>query len=97
MYNSYSATHDDAYYGNRLIKGYDVCIGCCFNKTSLSIINPDLLKDYFNAPLGTYVKFRRFLEYYGKVLKSPLGFSEGSDWKKKRRILSQVFHYDFIK
>jgi hypothetical protein len=79
------------------MKGYDVCIGCCFNKTSLCIINPDLLKDYFNAPLGTYVKFRPVLEYFDKIIKNTVGFSEGSDWKKKRKIFSQVFHYDFIK
>ena len=78
------------------MKGYDVCIGCCLNKVSLHLINPDLLKDYFNAPLETYIKFKPTLTYFNKVLKNTLFFSEAADWKNKRKIFSQVFHYDFI-
>ena len=25
-----------------------------------------------------------------------MAFSEGDDWKKKRRIISSVFHFDFL-
>ena len=31
-----------------------------------------------------------------RVVGSGLAFSEGDDWKKKRRIVCNVFHFDFL-
>lgn len=40
------------------MKGYDVCIGSAFNRPSICLISPILLKDFYNAPIGTFIKSR---------------------------------------
>jgi len=48
---------------------------------------------------GCYIKARK-IPFFGGI-KALVGkgllFSEGAEWKKKRKIMSSVFNYDFIK
>jgi hypothetical protein len=59
------------------MSGYDVCIGYSFNKPSICLINPDLLKEYFSKPLNTYIKVKKIVKYMDKIELNNIFFSEG--------------------
>ena len=44
-----------------------------------------------------YIKFPVIIQFGQKFIGDGLLFSEGENWKKKRKILNQVFNFNFIK
>jgi len=59
-------------------------------------VSTELQKDFYNSlnklPKNPFITevFLKFLNGGGLV------FTEGETWKRKRRIMSSVFHFDFI-
>jgi hypothetical protein len=60
-------------------------------------VNPIILKDLFNQSSKLH-KNPYFGNVYKLVTNSGLGlsFAEGADWKRRRRIISSVFNFDFL-
>lgn len=66
----------------------------------IDLIDPDLIKEYYEKTKENC--YEKDLESPGlSTLKDMVGsglfLSEGDDWKKKKKILSNVFNYDFIR
>ena len=69
-------------------------------KIFIDLIDPELIKQFYERQMeGYYVKFVRFpfISAIKNMIGNGLIFSEGEEWKIKRKIMTQVFNYDFIK
>lgn len=92
----------EAKHGNPLydkitnFKNYDVVICSFLNRAMLEIIHPDLLQAFFASPVHEYHKYRPLLENLERSMGDGLGSSEGDVWRRKRRVMSAVFHFDFL-
>ena len=62
------------------------------------LINPDLLKDLF-APdkVAIYPKYNILMDGVRELLGEGIAFSEGAQWKHKRRVISKAFNFDLLK
>ena len=65
----------------------------------IDILDPELIKEYFEKTKDRHYE-KNFnspgLSSIKSVIGSGLFLSEGDDWKKKKKILSNVFNFDFI-
>ena len=69
-----------------------------FNQNYIDLIHPDLMKDFFSSDnLANYNKIRIQKGNMERLLGDGLLSCEGDTWKKKRKILNNVFNFDFIK
>lgn len=62
----------------------------------MEFYNIDLIQSFFASSVNNYVKFEPFVGNLRRVLGNGMAFSEGEDWKKRRRVISSVFHFDFL-
>ena len=62
------------------------------------LINPDLLQDFLSAEkIQHYTKTVETKDLFKKVGGEGLLFSEGAEWKMKRKVLTEVFNFEFLK
>ena len=76
---------------------YDIVLENILNTIIVSLVNPDLIKQFYQ-PSGDY-KYKKlpiFISNMKRVMGCGLSFKEGLDWKKRRKILNSIFNYDFI-
>lgn len=66
-----------------------------FTKLAILPVNTIILKDVFNQ-LNKLPKNPFISEVFQLFKGGGIVFTEGEDWKKKRRIISSAFHYDFL-
>jgi cytochrome P450 len=62
----------------------------------IQLINLDLIQAYFNTNSYSYNKFEPIIANLRRVVGSGIAFSEGNEWKKKRKVISNVFHFEFL-
>jgi hypothetical protein len=74
---------------------YDMVVGSCFNYPMIEFFNADLIQAQYNSNINNYVKFDPIVGSLRRI-GNGLAFSEGDNWRKKRRIISSVFHFDFL-
>lgn len=67
-----------------------------FNKPTVDLYNIDLIQAFYATNINNYAKYEPFVSNLRRVLGSGMAFSEGDEWKKKRRIISNVFHFGFL-
>lgn len=76
---------------------YDIIVGNIFATPSISCLSPDARKEFVRHEIdGAYIKLPFLTELSSKLLGKGLVFSEGEEWKRKRRIFSAFFTYEFI-
>jgi cytochrome P450 len=75
---------------------YDVAVGSCAMQPFMQLINLDLIQAYFNTNSYSYNKFEPIIANLRRVVGSGIAFSEGNEWKKKRKVISNVFHFEFL-
>lgn len=69
-----------------------------FNRIFINFINPDFIKEFFNADnLYIYPKQSSLQGSIKEAIGEGLFLSEGDIWKRKRRIIAAVFNFDFLK
>lgn len=83
------------YHQHELAK-YDVAIGSCNMQPYIQLIHVDLIQAYFNMNSYNFQKFKPLKENISRVVGKGMAFSEGVEWKKKRKIVSNVFHFEFL-
>lgn len=66
-----------------------------FTKLTILPKNPDILKDIFNQSSKIH-KNHSLLSVFKLITDGGLLFAENEEWKRKRKIISSVFHYEFI-
>mgnify|MGYP000858907067 CR=1 FL=1 len=64
--------------------------------TIVTLHDNDLIKEYLNKETLVSVKFTGILGLLPEFAKHSLVFSEGEKWKRLRKLLSQVFHFDYM-
>ena len=76
----------------------DVVIFNILNHPVIELVNPKLMKKFFTPDHpDVYPKYPTFIQNMKRCLGNGIVFSEGSEWKKRRKIISSVFNYDFMK
>ena len=71
----------------------------CWNdqsRASITLFEPALIKA-FSLNTENYVKDTAFLELYFSLLGRGLVTSEGARWKAQRKLLSNVFNFEYLK
>jgi cytochrome P450 len=73
---------------------YDVVVMNLLNEVLVELVNPDLVKSFL-APdkLNTYPKDRKYVDVMERAIGKGIAFSEGHEWKKKRKVLSEIFNF----
>ena len=61
-----------------------------FNATVVELINPDLIREYYQKPNDTfYEKFQMGMKRFEPLIgKDSLIFAEGETWKNRRKAFS---------
>jgi cytochrome P450 len=91
---------DSQHHMKFVVRDYQLCMNVLNGQVVIDLIDPQLIREFYERTLeGCYVKAGgiSFLTGLKAILGTGLLFSEGHEWKKKRRIMSIVFNYDFIK
>ena len=65
--------------------------------TNIHLIDPELLKEFYRHENLSYYKKRFGGGLLKMFLQDGLFSAEGTIWKKKRKIDSQAFHFEFVK
>ena len=61
------------------------------------MVHPELVKGFLSSSNTlNQQKARKIVYLFERMIGMGLLLSSGDLWKKKRRILNEVFHYDFI-
>ncbi len=89
------ATNKDALYVEKHIyPSVDVSIGNILNRAVMVIVNPDLTQEFFSSKSNnSYRKFEDMIQGTKEILGNGLVFSEGEEWKTKRKLLSKIFNF----
>ena len=61
----------------------------------VNLYDPELIKEFFSKT-AKFIKDPVMFAPMSRMLKSGLVFSEGEKWKSQRKLISQVFHFDYI-
>ena len=77
---------------------YDVVVHNMLHQVHFDLLHPDLLQDFLSVEkLSYYTKTVETKDLFKKVGGQGLIFSEGEEWKMKRKVLTEVFNFDFLK
>lgn len=100
MKRDYLKHGDSQYTLKRQYPSYQISLASFKGCTYIDLLDPPLIKEFYEKQMdGYYIKsmnspFVLSLKY---LIGNGLVFSENEEWKTKRRIMSSVFNYDFIK
>jgi cytochrome P450 len=76
----------------------DIILTNFYNKVVIDLSHPDFIRDFYsNEHLYTYPKVTFFTSNLIRVMGKGIPFSEGNEWKRKRRIINAVFNFEFVK
>jgi cytochrome P450 len=70
-------------------------VGNIFGKLAIMIGKTSLIKDALNQ-MNKLQKNPFISEIFQNLNGGGIAFTEGDAWKRKRKIISSVFHYDFL-
>ena len=77
---------------------YDVVLMNLFNSIFIDLVNPDLHQELFaNERLNLYTKNEYEIANARRMLGNGLFLSEGKSWKMKRKVIQEIFNFNFIK
>ena len=64
----------------------------------LHFSHPDFIKDFYSSEhVYSYPKKEKLTKIFERVMGKGILFSEGLEWKRKKRIVSTAFNFEFIK
>jgi cytochrome P450 len=97
VYNKKNNTNDSLAYVKENYPKYDVVVMNFANRVIVDIINPELVKHFLaNDKIMIYPKSRDFVSVMERAIGKGIPFSEGQTWKRKRKIISEVFNFEFV-
>ena len=77
---------------------HDVVLFNILHLNSIEFVHPDLVQEFFSVEKSKlFTKTEEELSNARRGLGNGLILSEGNAWKMKRKVLQEVFHFDFIK
>ena len=90
--------HKDAeYFAKYEYTKYDVVIGNLGDKPLILVVNDELLKEFYANEVTCQESIPMLINLWKKVLGGSLFTSTGDRWKRKRKITSHVFNFNYIK
>ena len=98
MIEDVSSNNDFLYKEKKLIKQYPNVRMLVFNAGDsifLNLIDPALIKEFYSKQ-DMFIK-STFSPIFRNLMKKGLIFTEGNEWKKQRKAISSMFHYEIIK
>lgn len=76
---------------------YDVIVHNTLSTPSLQLMSPELIKGFMQAEnVPIYPKMKFLIQNIQRSLGHGIAFSEGNEWKRKRKIMNSVFNFDFL-
>ena len=91
---------NDIFYGRKKIIKENPSLRCFVmnvgSETNLHIIDPKLIKEFFSKE-NLYKRHEKSLSLFKDLTGLGLLVSDGSVWKHHRKVISQVFHYEYLK
>ena len=66
------------------------------DKVQLQLYDPELVKQFLNKDTVTTAKYNDIFPKLSDFLMNGLVFTQGEHWKRQRKLLSQVFHFDYM-
>ena len=89
--------HDPMGLYKREFVGYDVIVENIVRDICLTVLKPDLMKEVFTPDkLAIYHKDQRMIRATRAIFGKGMAFSENDIWKRKRKIISQVFSHQLL-
>ena len=77
---------------------YDVVVANEINSVCIELIHPDLQQDFLSAEKTPFYQKEYAAQLaLGRLINEGLLLSEKDAWKGRRKILSEVFNFNFIK
>jgi cytochrome P450 len=68
------------------------------NQVVIGLVNPDMIKEFLSMEkMFLFPKKVAFIGNMKRMLGEGVAFSEGDVWKTKRKIITHVFNFDFLK
>lgn len=92
-------SHKDALYTESTVYPHvDLVIGNIIEKVFIYFAHPDLIKEFVSGNvIHKYHKYSKLAEPLKLVFgEGGLVFSEGEDWKNKRKLMSKVFNFELL-
>ena len=69
-----------------------------FNTIFIDLGSPELIQGFFTTDIqGHSPKVKLFTGHIARAMGTGVVFSEGKVWKRKRKIITSVFNFDFLK
>jgi cytochrome P450 len=76
---------------------FDLAICNFYSEALLEIINPELVKEFYqNNNENNYVKADVITSSFKMLVKHGIIMKEGQEWKLRKKIISSVFTHDFL-
>ena len=77
---------------------YDVVLFNMFNTIAIEFVNPELHQEFLSAEkMSNYSKTDMEFDNLRRILGDGILTSEGNVWKMKRKVLQEIFNFNFIK
>ena len=94
------AKYDDIHYASlkRITTNPDLrmSVVCFLDKIYLDLYDPGLIKEFLNKQTRYTIKEPKIFGALDDIVKEGLVFVEGDKWKSQRKLISQVFHFDYM-
>ena len=93
-------THNDQHYFNlqRIATDPNLRLGvsCFLDKVFIELYDPELIQEFYNKQTKFMIKDPRIFGALHQMAKEGLVFIEGEKWKSQRKLVSSVFHFDYM-
>ena len=93
-------THNDFYYSTkkrlRENKGIRFLATPLMDGLTIELYDADLVKEFTTKQPKSFVKDMRIYGVMPQGIKDGLAFTDGEMWKYRRKLLSQVFHFEYM-
>lgn len=94
IFHKDSLNGDPYKYWKTVLPAYDITVSNGMQHLFLDISNPDFLKHFYsNEHLYSYPKSTLLTGAVSRALGKGIILSEGEQWKRKRKIISEVFNF----
>lgn len=68
------------------------------DQVTIDIINPDIMREFLSMEkIFIFPKKKLYIANMKRILGHGVAFSEETAWKSKRKIITSVFTFDFLK
>ena len=93
-------THNDFHYSikKRLKENKEVKFLATplMDNLTIELYDPELIKEFTAKQSKSFIKDLRIYGVIPEIAKTGLVFTDGEKWKSQRKMLSQIFHFDYM-